>query len=182
MGWCGVDAGLLLFRSSRVTSWLIFFSTISHCPWRDFISFSNGEKETKQRKRLSTDGTEVSRACSDNCLVLQKNARRRSSEHLKPSPSVNVNPHASPPVWESVNEASALRALAPKRGSSLYWFRCARAYLGPTRRSLANSGCCRAVMSSTRCLPGPDFRIDCHSYWWRSVWVSVDGGGGFQVF
>ena len=33
------------------------FSTISHCPWRDFISFSNGEKETKQRKRLSTDGT-----------------------------------------------------------------------------------------------------------------------------
>jgi len=34
-----------------------FFSTISHCPWRDFISFSNGEKETKQRKRLSTDGT-----------------------------------------------------------------------------------------------------------------------------
>ncbi|MGV7243513.1 hypothetical protein [Caballeronia sp. M23-90] len=33
-----------------------FFSTISHCPWRDFISFSNGEKETKQRKRLSTDG------------------------------------------------------------------------------------------------------------------------------
>ncbi|AMH42747.1 hypothetical protein AXG89_33880 [Burkholderia sp. PAMC 26561] len=34
-----------------------FFRTISHCPWRDFISFSNGEKETKQRKRLSTDGT-----------------------------------------------------------------------------------------------------------------------------
>src|SRR5271154_5298310 len=32
----------------------IFFITISHCPWRDFISLSNGDKETKQRKRLST--------------------------------------------------------------------------------------------------------------------------------
>jgi hypothetical protein len=31
-----------------------FFITISHCPWRDFISLSNGDKETKQRKRLST--------------------------------------------------------------------------------------------------------------------------------
>jgi hypothetical protein len=25
------------------------------------------------------------------------------------------------------------------------------------------------------------FRIDCHNYWWRSVWVSDDGGGGFQL-
>jgi hypothetical protein len=32
----------------------IFFITISHCPWRDFISLSNGDKETKQRKRLPT--------------------------------------------------------------------------------------------------------------------------------
>jgi hypothetical protein len=32
-------------------SWL---STIGHCAWRHFISFSNGEKETKQRKRLQT--------------------------------------------------------------------------------------------------------------------------------
>src|SRR5271154_4676340 len=31
-----------------------FFITISHCPWRDFISLSNGDKETKQRKRLPT--------------------------------------------------------------------------------------------------------------------------------
>src|SRR6202046_3762622 len=31
-----------------------FFITISHCAWRDFISLSNGDKETKQRKRLST--------------------------------------------------------------------------------------------------------------------------------
>ncbi len=32
----------------------VFFITISHCPWRDFISWSFGDKETKQRKRLST--------------------------------------------------------------------------------------------------------------------------------
>src|ERR1700735_3306578 len=32
----------------------ILFITISHCPWRDFISLSNGDKETKQRKRLPT--------------------------------------------------------------------------------------------------------------------------------
>ena len=32
----------------------VFLITISHCPWRDFISLSNGDKETKQRKRLST--------------------------------------------------------------------------------------------------------------------------------
>jgi hypothetical protein len=27
-----------------------FFSTVSHCPWRDFISFSDGEKETEAKK------------------------------------------------------------------------------------------------------------------------------------
>ncbi|WP_218778365.1 hypothetical protein, partial [Caballeronia sordidicola] len=27
----------------------------------------------------------------------------------------------------------------------------------------------------------PGFRIDCHNYWWRSVWVSFGGGGGFQL-
>jgi hypothetical protein len=27
-----------------------FFSTFSHCPWRDFISFSDGEKETEAKK------------------------------------------------------------------------------------------------------------------------------------
>ncbi len=31
-----------------------FFITISHCAWRHFISLSNGDKETKQRKRLPT--------------------------------------------------------------------------------------------------------------------------------
>jgi hypothetical protein len=40
-----VSAGCMLAK---------FFITISHCPWRDFISLSNGDKETKQRKRLST--------------------------------------------------------------------------------------------------------------------------------
>jgi hypothetical protein len=32
----------------------VFFITVSHCAWRHVISFSTGEKETKQRKRLST--------------------------------------------------------------------------------------------------------------------------------
>ncbi|WP_157766646.1 hypothetical protein [Caballeronia sordidicola] len=27
---------------------IVLLSTISHCPWRDFISFSNGEKETNK--------------------------------------------------------------------------------------------------------------------------------------
>src|SRR5471032_3166691 len=40
-----VSAGCILAK---------FFITISHCPWRDFISLSNGDKETKQRKRLPT--------------------------------------------------------------------------------------------------------------------------------
>jgi hypothetical protein len=51
--WCWVAAFYAIARFILAD----FFSTISHCPWRDFISFSNGEKETKQRKRLSTDGS-----------------------------------------------------------------------------------------------------------------------------
>jgi hypothetical protein len=34
-----------------------FFSAVSHCAWQHFISLSNSDKETKQRKRLATDGT-----------------------------------------------------------------------------------------------------------------------------
>jgi hypothetical protein len=41
----------------------IFFITISHCAWQHFISLSNGDKETKQRKRLPTEGELVSLAC-----------------------------------------------------------------------------------------------------------------------
>jgi hypothetical protein len=40
-----VSAGCMLAK---------FFITISHCAWRHFISLSDGDKETKQRKRLST--------------------------------------------------------------------------------------------------------------------------------
>jgi hypothetical protein len=29
---------------------VILFITISHCPWRDIISFSTGEKETEAKK------------------------------------------------------------------------------------------------------------------------------------
>ncbi|OTP70455.1 hypothetical protein PAMC26510_25245 [Caballeronia sordidicola] len=53
----GVCAGLLLFQSSRVMFYLTFFSAFSHYAWLHFISFSDGEKETKQRKRLPTKGT-----------------------------------------------------------------------------------------------------------------------------
>jgi hypothetical protein len=50
---------------SRVAAFWVFarsvladlFSTIGHCAWRHFISLSNGDKETKQRKRLSTIGS-----------------------------------------------------------------------------------------------------------------------------
>jgi hypothetical protein len=42
----------------------IFFIAISHCAWRHFISWSFGDKETKQRKRLPTEGELVSLACS----------------------------------------------------------------------------------------------------------------------
>jgi hypothetical protein len=58
-----VDAGLLLLTLARVpclvsagSMFAIFFITISHCAWRHFISWSNGDKETKQRKRLPTIG------------------------------------------------------------------------------------------------------------------------------
>ncbi len=49
-GWCWVAAAYVSAGSMLAK----FFITISHCPWRDFISLSNGDKETKQRKRLST--------------------------------------------------------------------------------------------------------------------------------
>jgi hypothetical protein len=54
----GVNAGLLLLRLAVVACGRymldVFFITVSHCAWRHVISFSTGEKETKQRKRLST--------------------------------------------------------------------------------------------------------------------------------
>ncbi len=50
LGWCRVVAAYVSSGSMLAK----FFITISHCPWRDFISLSNGDKETKQRKRLPT--------------------------------------------------------------------------------------------------------------------------------
>ena len=38
------------FRLSGLLELAVFFITISHCPWRDFISFSTGEKETEAKK------------------------------------------------------------------------------------------------------------------------------------
>src|SRR5471032_2549604 len=49
-GCCWVAAAYVSARSMLA----VFFITISHCAWRHFISLSNGDKETKQRKRLST--------------------------------------------------------------------------------------------------------------------------------
>jgi hypothetical protein len=49
VGYCPV----VLLLLSRLLRWIFLHTTIS--PVRqDFISFSNGEKETKQRKRLQT--------------------------------------------------------------------------------------------------------------------------------
>jgi hypothetical protein len=45
-----VSAGLLLFGVFSGSFLVDFFSTFSHCPWRDFISFSDGEKETEAKK------------------------------------------------------------------------------------------------------------------------------------
>jgi hypothetical protein len=52
-GWSGLMLGCCFLGSARSVL-ADFFITISHCPWRDFISLSNSDKETKQRKRLST--------------------------------------------------------------------------------------------------------------------------------
>jgi hypothetical protein len=50
LSYCRVAAFCAIARSALSD----FFITISHCPWRDFISLSNSDKETKQRKRLAT--------------------------------------------------------------------------------------------------------------------------------
>src|SRR5271170_2681419 len=64
-GWCRVAAAYV----SAGYMLAIFFITISHCAWRHFISLSNGDKETKQRKRLSTTGELVSLACRPKFLA-----------------------------------------------------------------------------------------------------------------
>ena len=53
----GCGQGSALGASAYVSAgymMAIFFITISHCAWRHFISWSFGDKETKQRKRLPT--------------------------------------------------------------------------------------------------------------------------------
>src|SRR5258708_33111597 len=64
-GRCWVAAAYALAGSIL----LIFFITISHYAWRHFISLSNGDKETKQRKRLPTKGELVSLACRPKFLA-----------------------------------------------------------------------------------------------------------------
>ena len=73
-------------------------------------------------------------------------------------------------MWESVNQASALRALMPKpRGRLRRWRGFGFKMLEP-------------VMGYFVVMRGPGFRINGFRRWWRSVWVSVFGGGGFQLF
>jgi hypothetical protein len=48
--WPGVDAGLLLFGVFARFVLDDFFIAFSHCPWRHFNSFSDGEKETEAKK------------------------------------------------------------------------------------------------------------------------------------
>src|ERR1700761_1059392 len=45
---------VVLLRPERVICRIFLLITISHCAWRHFISFSNGEKETDRKKRLQT--------------------------------------------------------------------------------------------------------------------------------
>jgi hypothetical protein len=43
--------GVVLLRPERVRCWSFSLSTIGHCAWRHFISFSNGcEKETPSKE------------------------------------------------------------------------------------------------------------------------------------
>src|ERR1700712_3389358 len=98
VGCCWVAAGLLLFLAFACSVFADFFSTFSHCPWRDFISLSNSDKETKQRKRLEPLILKWPERAVFHCLVLQKNARRRYLQFLKPFPSESLHPHASPPA------------------------------------------------------------------------------------
>jgi hypothetical protein len=60
-GFCGVLPAVVEGRCRVVAAYVSagsilakFFITISHCAWRHFLSWSFGDKETKQRKRLST--------------------------------------------------------------------------------------------------------------------------------
>jgi hypothetical protein len=50
----GVDAGLLLSKFSRVQCWLFSLALLATVRGGTSFLFPNGEKETKQRKRLST--------------------------------------------------------------------------------------------------------------------------------
>jgi hypothetical protein len=63
-------AGLCWVAAAYVSSGCmlaIFFIAISHCAWRHFISWSFGDKETKQRKRPSTIDIECPQR-ADHCF------------------------------------------------------------------------------------------------------------------
>ena len=60
--------------------------------------FVKQRQRNEAKKTPSTANSQVSRASISNCLGLQKNARRRYHQHLKPFPSEPLHPHASPPV------------------------------------------------------------------------------------
>src|SRR5471032_2116417 len=78
-GWCWVatayvSAGCMLAK---------FFITISHCPWRDFISLSNGDKETKQRKRLPTNCIKCPQR-ADHCFWFPRSTVLAKPRTLEP--------------------------------------------------------------------------------------------------
>jgi hypothetical protein len=61
-----------------------FFITISHCAWRHFISLSNGDKETKQRKRLSTICIKCPQRAG-HCFWFPRSTVLANHGHLNPS-------------------------------------------------------------------------------------------------
>src|ERR1700733_10020879 len=84
----------------------VFFITISHCAWRHFISLSNGDKETKQRKRLSTICIKCPQR-ADHCFWFPRStvlAKPRTLETL-----LLANPY-TPPLRHQCSRASPAAA------------------------------------------------------------------------
>src|ERR1700675_3289671 len=101
----------------------VFFITISHCAWRHFISLSNGDKETKQRKRLPTTGELVSLAC--RLGVFGTKVARCSPERRTLEPLLLANPDI-PTLRHQCSRASSnrhrpTRSYASANALEKYW-------------------------------------------------------------
>src|ERR1700712_4453764 len=98
-----VSAGLLLFGALRVLFSLIYLVLLATVRGGTSFLFPTAKKKQKQRKRLSTANSYVSRACGFELFGTSEKRLAQNSGQLKPSRFVNRYPHASPPVWVVVN-------------------------------------------------------------------------------